>query len=186
MKMGNFTNTCKELFLDDITRIYPLRAGILIHAQPETLRTTHVDVTQLSRTEGGATTAFGSLQQLSEWLAGHEHFTEEPETLMGLELSDAATLRIATESAAGGYRYTLTLTLPTTYYHEEERVFIRQLERLGHDYILERRDGTLALLRYFSPAQKVTHNADGGSATITVSMKNVTGMQDIVADESDE
>ena len=51
--MGNFTNTCKELFLDDITRIYPLRAGILIHAQPETLRTTNVDVTQLSCTVSG-------------------------------------------------------------------------------------------------------------------------------------
>ena len=175
----NYTENCTELFLDDIVKIYPLAKGDLLHSMPAVLQTNTVLVTDLARIVNNSATPFASLSELNTWLSGKQYFSEAPDDALGIQLREAATLRISTDRNVSGYQHTITINLPTKYYHEEERLLIHKLERIGHDFILVRQDGSLILLRYFSPAQKITHEADNAQAQISVSMKNLTGMQDI-------
>ena len=175
--MGN----CKELLFDDIVRVYPLSKGTLKHLVPDTVRK---DVVLINEIQQGDGTAFASLDALHTWLGTKARFTQwETDEVLPLVLDQPAQVRLSREYDINGYTYAITVTLELKKYESTEKAIVRQIERTGHDLIVEREDGTLELLRLFDPAQKITSEQserDGQhGATVTIKMKNVNGMQEI-------
>ena len=175
-------NTCRETFLDDIVAVWPLAVGVLTHGVPETVVSDIVDVTTIGDGQGN----FSGLSDLRALLATHCRFSELEDADNTLLLQEAPSLKIETERSVSGYQYTVTMGMKTVYYGEEEKSAIRSMEWTGCDYVVERQDGSLCLLRYFAPAQKFTHESDGEGASMNMVMRNVTGLQRIVEDESEE
>ena len=175
-------NTCRETFLDDIVAVWPLAVGVLTHSVPETVVSDIVDVTTMGDGQGN----FSGLSDLRALLSTHYRFSESEDEGYTFLLQEAPTLKIVTERSVSGYQYTITMGMKTLYYGEEEKEAIRMMEWTGCDYVLERQDGSLCLLRYFAPAQKFTHEHSGDGANLTMAMRNVTGLQRIVEDESEE
>lgn len=170
--------TCRETFMDDIVAVWPLAVGVLDHSMPETVVKDVVTVGQIG---------YGSLSALKTVLATKDRLAEVEDGMNTCVLVEAPALKIVTDRTVSGYAYTMTLGVKTLYYREEEKRVVRKMEWYGNDYILERQDGILALVRYFSPAQKVVHEVNGDGANVTIVMKNLTGVQKIVeGDESDE
>lgn len=175
--------TCRETFLDDIVAVWPLAVGVLTHAVPEMVVRDTVKVTDLGNSSG---VAFADVDALRALLATKVRLAEQDEGGNTLLLEEAPTLKIATNRSVSGYYYAVTLGMKTVYYREEEKAVIRAMEWEGCDYVVERQDGELCLLRYFAPAQEFTHEMSGEGASLKMEMKNVTGLQRIVeGDESD-
>lgn len=168
---------CNETFLDDIVAVYPLSVGVLNHAVPETVVKDTVSVNDLG---------YVSLSALQALLSAKVRLSDVEDGYNTCMLSESPSVKIATDRTASGYVYTMTLIVRTLYYREDEKRIIRKMEWEGNDYIIERRDGTYALVRYFSPAQKVVHEVNDEGANVTIVMKNLTGVQRIIdVDESD-
>lgn len=177
---------CKELLFDDIVRIYPLLKGTLKHLVPETARK---DVVFISEIQQGNGTAFASIEALRIWLGTKARFTQwETDEVLPIVLEQPAQVRLSREYDINGYTYSITITLELKKYEPVQKAIVRQMECIGHDFIAERADGTLSLLRLFDPAQKITSEQterDGQhGATVTVKMKNVNGMQAIEEESS--
>ena len=175
--------TCRETFWDDIVAVWPLAVGVLTHSVPETVVRDTVNVTDIGNSSG---TAFANMDALRDMLATKVRLAEQEEGENTLLLEEAPTLKIATNRSVSGYYYTATLSMKTLYYREEEKAVIRGMEWGKCDYVVERQDGELCLLRYFAPAQKFTHDMSGEGASLKMEMKNLTGLQRIIEeDESD-
>ena len=168
---------CQELFLDDIVAVWPLTVGVLTHGVPETVVADTISVSDLG---------YNSLSALRSMLNAKVKLSEIEDGSLACMLSAAPTLKIVTDKGISGHSYTLTLAVSMLYYHETEKTVIRKMEWDGNDYIVETRDGSLCLMRYFAPAQRCTREKNDEGVNLTLTMRNVTGVQEIVPDESDE
>ena len=169
--------SCKELFLDDIVAVYPLAVGVLTHLVPETVVKDVVSTSELG---------YDTMTSLRLLLASKVRLSDVEEGVNTCLLSEPPILKVTTERSVSGYYYTMTLEMKLLYDHETEKAIIRKLEWEGNDYVLERQDGSLSLLRYFAPAQRCTREKNDEGVNLTLTMRNVTGVQEIVPDESDE
>lgn len=174
-------NRCVEKFIDDIIRIYPVQSGVIQHVLPEVAQVDRVSYTQMG---------FANYEALAAWLTAKYRFTEDEDDGGDhcLLLEEPASLKVQRTRSIIGYEYTLTLSLRTLYFDDAERLVVKQMERMGHDFIIERMNGVFFLLRYFAPAQKVEHEVveeDGRhGSVVTVTMKNVSGVQSITSSSS--
>lgn len=159
---------CKETFLDDVVAVWPLAEGLLNHSLPETVVSDTISVGDIG---------FESLSGLRSMLAGVYCLAEDMTGKEGAVLSEPATIKITTDRGVSGYSYTVSLDVVTQYYHTLEKSILRSMEWTGHDYIVERMSGDLYLVRYFAPAQKVTHQTEGAGARVTSTTRNVSGVQ---------
>ena len=172
---------CKELFLEDIIRVYPLADGQLQHQLPPAARTDVVAYSQLgSYTE----------ETFKAFIAGKPHFTvtDGIGENYAIPVNGNIQLRDTTEKTRGGYQHTVTCSLTTVYQDESERALVRQMEEQSHDLIVERQDGTLYLVRCWTPAQLVNHEIseeeNSHGIQVRIEMKNVTGLQKLVESSS--
>jgi len=162
---------CKETFLDDVVAVWPLAVGLLQHTVPETVTSDTVSVSDIG---------FASLALLREMLGNQPCYAEDMTGREGVALDEAPSVKVNTALSVSGYAYAVSLGLTTKYYHEEEKSLIRAMEWSGHDYIVERMSGDLYLVRYFAPAQRVTHQTEGAGAIISSLTRNTSGMQRII------
>ena len=172
-------NKCRELFLDDIVKVFPIEAGVLTCSVPETVVKDTLAVSELGHSDG-TSGSFANLAALTSWLSSRERLSDADESLLCYLLTEAPTVRVQEEQGISGVRYEITLSMNTMYFHSEEKSLFHRLEWNGHDFILEMQDGSYRLLRFFSPAQKFTHEYAGYGAKLTITMKNLTGIQEIV------
>ena len=170
---------CDEQFYEDIVRLYPLAGGTMKHLLPETVRK---DVVLLSEIQQGDGTTFADMDAFRAWLGTKARFTEwETDEVLPLVLDQPVQIKSERDSDINGFTYALTITLELKEYGLAEKSIVRQIERIGHDFVAEHEDGTLSLLRLFAPAQKITcdHSVGGDKygATVVVKMRNLNGMQ---------
>lgn len=167
---------CGELFVDDIVRVFPIPGGQIQHQLPEVARTRKVTFGQIG---------FEDRAAFQSWLATKSYFSfvDADDDLLLITLRDAIVVDIHTERDIHGYQYTITFSLHTLYNNDIVQSAAAQLRRYGHDFIVEREDGNYGLLRYFGPAQNVDVDVSEGDGehgvSIKVTMKNVTGLQEL-------
>jgi len=173
---------CEEFFYENIVRLYPLIKGTMKHLVPETVRKDEVVLSEIRQGDG---TAFADMDALRTWLGAKARFTEwETDETLPLVLEQPVQIKVQRNADINGYTHALTIALELKEYGATEKAMVRQIERTGHDFVAEHEDGRLSLLRLFEPAQKIeVSSAVGGDsygATLTVKMKNVNGIQEIV------
>ncbi|MBR1377983.1 MAG: hypothetical protein IJ557_02510 [Bacteroidaceae bacterium] len=172
-------NICNEKFLADVVRVYPLSAGQIDFALPETVRNNTVTLADLG---------FANLAALEQFLVGKTRFTtvDADNETMPMPLDESPDIKVDTVVERMGHVYDISIGLRTLQFTSAEKAVVKQMERSGHDYILERIDGSYSLVRNFTPAQLVTHTEierEGEHyADISIKMRNVTGIQDIEED----
>ena len=178
---------CSEKFVSDIIKVYPIPSGRIIYQVPVNVRTTDIAIAQMQLEEGQTLT----MSALKTFLASQVVFTTTNENdAYDIPTEEGISVSEKSERDVSGYQKSISMQFTIHYYNDSlsflrvEHETVEKMERAGHDFILERLDGSLSLARYFSPAQKVTHSineSDGEHrCTVNIEMKNVTGIQNII------